>query len=139
RGRPFTPEEEVDAGAPVAILGDALWRSRFAADSGILGQTAALDGKSYLIVGVMPPTFAFPSGTDLWLPADLRLAPGNTRMRPVIGRLRDGVTARQAEAELKAMSAGFSTIFGEPKELEARVFPINYLLVRNVSRTLMVF
>ncbi len=65
-GRSFTAEEFVTEGThPVAIVSDYMWRSRFAADPDILGQTVRLNGISYTIVGVAGPEFGgmFPGVT----------------------------------------------------------------------------
>src|SRR6185503_9291369 len=69
-GRAFTAQEEaVPARDAVIILGDALWRSAFAADRGVIGRTLAIKGRPYEIVGVMPPAFQGQTGTaQIWLP-----------------------------------------------------------------------
>src|SRR3954465_7951999 len=70
-GRFFTPEENrVGAPAPVAVVGDAFWRTHFAADSSVVGKTVRVDEVTYTIVGVAPPEF---EGlelevVDLWVP-----------------------------------------------------------------------
>jgi hypothetical protein len=62
RGRPFLPEEDREGGERVVILSDALWRSRFGSDPGILGRTIRLDRESHRVVGVLPPGFVTPGG-----------------------------------------------------------------------------
>ena len=57
-GRAFTAEEGRPEGPPVAILSDSLWRSRFAADRGIIGRTVTLDTTPHTIVGVLPAVAA---------------------------------------------------------------------------------
>lgn len=59
-GRGFTAED-FEAGAdPVVVIGDRLWRSRFAADPAVLGASIRLDGVPVTVVGVLPPRRAFP-------------------------------------------------------------------------------
>ena len=70
-GRLLGPDDDrSDAGVPVAVLSERLWRTRFGADRGILGRTIALDDQSYAVVGVAPR--AFDGGDydapDLWVP-----------------------------------------------------------------------
>jgi putative ABC transport system permease protein len=65
-GQAFTAAQEHD---PVALLSNALWVTSFGRDPAILGKSIALDGKSYTIVGVMPPGFHFPdSDVEIWTP-----------------------------------------------------------------------
>src|SRR5581483_10941018 len=82
-GRTFTSQEQ-----DVAVLGDALWRSRFAADPNIVGKTIVIDGSPRTVVGVMPAGFAFPNNIELWLPLAVGADPGNSYFRPCIGRLQ---------------------------------------------------
>jgi len=120
-GRAFlsadTPRPETRAS--VVILGYDLWQRRFHGDRGIVGKTVRLSRVPPLtVVGVMPPGIRFlPSPTDAaepnydvnalvdyWSPAGLALE-SKERSWNVIGRLRDGVTLRQAQAELTAIAA----------------------------------
>jgi hypothetical protein len=59
-GRNFTAHEDSKGNDRVAILTDALWRSRFGADPKIAGRPVMLDGQPFLVVGVLPPGFVFP-------------------------------------------------------------------------------
>ncbi len=92
--------------SPVVVLGNALWRSRFGADPGVVGKSAVIEGISRTVVGVMPPGFDFPDHRDVWLPwsaspyADL--GPGTSIDQYVIGRLAEDVTLERAAAELDA-------------------------------------
>jgi predicted permease len=70
-GRLFTPEEAaLDAPAPVAVISDALWRSRFHGDLGVLGTRMVLSGVTFTVVGVTPPGFTGIDleRTDVWIP-----------------------------------------------------------------------
>ena len=71
-GRAFTPEDDRPGAAPVLVLADGLWRSRFGADPGVVGTVVDLDGASVEVVGVMPPGFTFSRpNADLWRPMAL--------------------------------------------------------------------
>ncbi|MGH9837607.1 MAG: FtsX-like permease family protein [Blastocatellia bacterium] len=78
-----------------------LWQRRYGADSGLLGKTISLNGRSYTVIGVMPPDFRFTSATDVFTP----LSPGTSGNAgynlQVLGRLKPGVTTAQALAEMK--------------------------------------
>ena len=105
-GRPFTDEDDRPGAAPVVVLGDGLWRTRFGADLGIVGRVVEIDRESVEIVGVMPPGFAFPRPeTELWRP--MLLDPENVRLGFFglngVARLADGASLEQVRAELGAM------------------------------------
>jgi putative ABC transport system permease protein len=112
-GRGFTPEEQIPGRARVAILAEALWRRRFAADPHIIGRQIELNGISAQVVGVVPASFRFPPNAEIWAPMPIDLAResrGDHRITPV-GRLKPGVTLAQADAELKSIAAGLENAF----------------------------
>src|SRR5215208_6255047 len=67
-GRWFTPEEDAPAEGSVIVLSDGLWRRRFGADPRIIGQTVHLNDRPHQVIGVMPPSAAFPKRVDAWAP-----------------------------------------------------------------------
>ncbi len=80
-GRDFHADEDRRNGSNVVILGDALWRRRFASNPAVVGNTVNLDGAIYSIVGIMPATFENVTAPDveIWTPLNttyLRAAPG---------------------------------------------------------------
>jgi putative ABC transport system permease protein len=99
----FTPADAAPGAAPVAILSDTVWRTRFGADPSAVGGSIRLDGRPHTIVGVMPSGFGFPVRARIWTPlrVDARAAPGDGLPFEVFGRLKDGVTAERAGAELR--------------------------------------
>jgi putative ABC transport system permease protein len=120
-GRPFTRDEE-GPGADVVIISHHLWQTRFASDSDVLGRTVRLDGTEHTIVGVMPRGFRFYESRDVWVPLPVDAAsPDNEGYRfAVVGRLRDGVNRRQAQAAMAAFQPILDEALGEPRgELDA--------------------
>lgn len=107
-GRTFTADEYRDARAAVAVIGNALWQSRYGADPAIVGRRINLDGTPHLVVGVAPATLDFPDRTDVYTPQvlteDQRILRRRTYWR-VIGRLANGVTLDQARDEASRISA----------------------------------
>jgi hypothetical protein len=93
------------AGAPdVVVIGHGLWSSRFGQDPDVLGRSIRIGRNLHVVVGVMPDGFAFPTNEALWLPLRLASSGGGDRLRvQVLGRLADGVSAQQAEAELSSL------------------------------------
>src|SRR5262249_22822809 len=70
-GRGFLPEEETPGRNEVVVISRGLWERRFAADPHLVGQNVTLNGKSYLVAGIMPRTFGFPNRVDIWTPIAL--------------------------------------------------------------------
>ena len=103
-GRGFRWSDEPHGAPRVAVLGDGLWRRRFAADPNIVGQTIAINGEPHIVVGIMPAQLSLRStGAQLWLPLGFtprELQSPGARFLSATGRLRRGVTATQAQAEL---------------------------------------
>ncbi len=108
-GRPLQ-EGDGDPHAPdVVVLSYGLWQRRFAADPGVVGRLINLDGRSYDVIGVMPPRFEFPIFNfkgDAWSP--LRVDPadlvhGRSPSVVAIARLKRGSTYAQARAEATAV------------------------------------
>jgi putative ABC transport system permease protein len=71
-GRTFTREEDTPGKEREAVLGDALWRSRFHADPTILNRVIHLDGTAYTVIGIMPRGFDFPRANEM--PGDFTFA-----------------------------------------------------------------
>ena len=111
-GRLFTPEECKWNGPKVALISHGLWVRRFASDPGIVGRALTLDNEPVTVVGVMPAWFDFASifapasHIDLYFPFPLSPETnrwGNTMA--IVGRLKPGVSAPQAQAEVKILGA----------------------------------
>jgi putative ABC transport system permease protein len=108
-GRTFRPEDDIRNTPRVVILSHALWRSRFGADSTIIGKPVTLDALPFLVVGVMPATFenVLAPNAQLWTP--LRYEVGQSwacrdcRHLRMAGRLKPGVSAVQAAREMEAI------------------------------------
>ena len=107
-GRAFRPAEDQAGGPKVVVLGDALWRRRFAADRAILGRAILLDGDPYAVIGVMPRGFNNVLGpsAEVWTPLQYDMAQGSAwghHLR-MVGRLRPGVRLDAARPELDAIA-----------------------------------
>ena len=101
-GRSFTAEEDRPKAPLVVVLSEALWRERFGSDPGVIGRALRLNGRSHTIVGVMPQAASFPDDVRLFEPlAGDPLQPYESYGGQGIGRLKPGVTAEQADADLK--------------------------------------
>ena len=107
-GRAFTAADDGPGAARVAILGYGLWRSRFAADPGVVGRSILLDQEAYSVIGVMPAGFRFPDPDDqLYVPLSLTAAQaanhGSHYLR-VVARLKTNLTPGQAQSDLAVIA-----------------------------------
>jgi predicted permease len=105
-GRALVPADERTGAPPVVVLGHDVWRSRFAADSAIVGRTVQLGDAYPTVVGVMPDGFTFPIAHDAWTPFRPDVLDDAPRSGPAItvfGRLAPGATLDDAQAELTAL------------------------------------
>jgi len=107
-GRTFTSEEDKPGRSEVVVLSERLWRTRFASNPAIVGQTLRIDGLPYRVVGIMPKTFdPLLSRTDIWVPAAFKpeqLANYDLHYLSVMGRLKPGVSLAQARSELDVIA-----------------------------------
>ncbi len=133
-GRVFAVGEE----QPRVVLSDGYWRRRFGADPDVIGKPLTLNNTAFEVIGVMPPDFVFPypgmlgpsgftrvTGIDAWLPiafsgpsvAQNRMLTQtgqivrNVHWFGAIGRLKPGVSAQQAEADMKTIAAQLEQSF----------------------------
>jgi predicted permease len=116
-GRGFLASEEKNAGAAVVVIGYDVWKNHFGGDRNIVGKTVQVNLHPYTIIGVAPRGFqGVTSGlrTEMWFPLGMdqgvwgsnRLDErGNTWLN-VLGKLRPGVNAKQAEGELNLLMQG---------------------------------
>ena len=139
-GRTFATDEDTAPGAkPVVVLSDALWTGQFGADPGVVGTRVAINGKPFTIIGVGPRGFtgaAFATNPfQLWMPmamqgAGMPRSPGlltdsSQAWLLVVGRLRDGVTADQADAEVRVIARQLNPAQAPAdQEKSARVLPV---------------
>ena len=139
RGRTFVPEDGRPGAAPVAIVSEKLWRSRFGADPHLVGSSINLDKRSFTVIGIMRAGFHSPiliRNQDIWVPTpDDPLFGGWMKRRSghwlsVIGRLKPGVSIAQAQAEMDGISRRLSAEF--PKDdagWSIRVAPLQSTIV----------
>ena len=144
-GRLPLPEEEAAGGARVVLLGDALWRTRFGADRGILGRSLTLNGEPYMVIGVLPPEFPFFASeaqlaTPLILETDKRRQKRGAGFLRVLGRLRPGTSIEAASGDLDSVMARLRATYPETNagKQGVRIQPLAELVVGNYRRSLIV-
>ena len=111
-GTVYRTENDIKgADTKVIVLSEGVWKRVFGSDRSVIGSTLNLDGDGYRVLGVIPSTDSYlPS--DFWIPlaASLESPRGNHPLFAV-GRLKDGVTIQQAEADIKAVAAQLSILY----------------------------
>jgi putative ABC transport system permease protein len=151
-GRSFTADDQ-RAGGRVAVLSDALWRTRFGGDRAVVGRSVVLNGESYVVIGVMPAGFRFPDTTQIWVPPthevpDHPLRPGvdlthnhGSHYLGAYARLRPDVSLDAAQAEQRAIFTRM--IHDNPKDmvsddLDVPLVPLRDWLVGDIKTAVLV-
>jgi putative ABC transport system permease protein len=109
-GRNFLEEEGTPGRDQVAILSHRLWRERFGGDPAIVGGSIRIDTKPYTVVGVLAPGPADQNMNRLWLPFAPDVQERGYRWLLVLGRLKEGVTVAQANADMAGVTGRLAAI-----------------------------
>ena len=115
-GRDFRVEDDRPGGVRVAMVERRPWQRRYGRDPGLIGRSIALDGVAHTVIGVVPQDVGFSTETDLWVPmaADLANESRDNKLIEVVGRLADGASLAQAQAELEPVTAALEAEFPKP-------------------------
>jgi putative ABC transport system permease protein len=106
QGRDFTADDAKPGAAPVALIREGLWQTRYGGNRGIIGQTIRVNLKQHTVIGIMPEDQGFPTDTKVWVP----LIPDDSRLKrdqrnlSVFGRLAIGVSLKQAQVEVQSIA-----------------------------------
>ncbi|MGH9929550.1 MAG: ABC transporter permease [Pyrinomonadaceae bacterium] len=108
-GRTLVPEDDNANNARVAVVSYSLSQRRFGGAPQAIGQTLALNGDLYTVVGVLPPRFVIPNAeveiaVPLRMDSDPRRTERGSNFLRLLARLKPGVTPQQAQADLAAIS-----------------------------------
>jgi predicted permease len=138
--------------AHVVVLSHGLWLSRFGASDDVLGKELQIDGAEWEIIGVMPVTFAFPNkDQQFWAPITTNrswqeaalttnIDPSNTRLFfarwILVGRLKSGITASQAQTEIDSLIARLNQSDPDKNRAPLKVFPLGVHLRGNTRLAL---
>lgn len=141
RGRGFVPEEQQPGGSPAVIVSDRFWRENLSGSGDLAARTLRFDDRVFSVAGVMPPSFDFPAGTELWVPRELDAPlPSRTAHNSrVIGRLADGVSIAQARQDVSAIARRLHDLYGDDANIvDASLVPLHEQLVGRVRTALLV-
>ncbi|MGD0300099.1 MAG: ABC transporter permease [Bryobacteraceae bacterium] len=145
-GRDFDASEEKAGTAPVVLLSYQLWQSHLGGGLGALGRTINLDGKSFTIIGVLPPDFVSIDKTDIMVPIGVWLtgnsdanSRGDRGDMAAIGRLGPGVSFAQAQAEMQAIAARLAAAYpGTNDQFSAALRPIREVFVGEIRPAILI-
>ena len=148
-GRVFTNDEDRPGGTPVVVLSYGLWQRRFGGQTSILNQSLTLNNKSYVVIGVMPATFAGPSPgstkAEMYVPVGQLADQSSWKSRGNhpglygIGRLKPGVTIGQADADMNTLAANLEKQYPDTNAgNRVKLQPLLEVYVSDVRRALWV-
>jgi putative ABC transport system permease protein len=147
-GRDFLDDEYKPGHDHEVVLSYRLWRSHFGGNPEIVGKNIELTGQAFAVIGVMGAGFQFPIASDpddqpqMWKPlawSDQARAVRDNHNYAVVARLRDGVSLRQAQAELDAISNGLAQQYpSQNKGWGAIAVPLRDDLVSDVRPALLI-
>ena len=118
-GRTLFPQDDSPGARPATVLGYRYWRGHFDSDPAVIGKSVLLNRVPFTIVGITPPGFfGLQIGADpeFYIPMafEPRLVPGSRRLESgstwwlnIMGRLRPGVSAQRAQANLNQLFPEF--------------------------------
>src|SRR5262245_51978198 len=139
-GRGFLPEDGRRGAPLVAVLSYGLWQRSFGSTPDIVGRSITLNGLKYAVVGIMPPRFGLPDGSEIWVP--LMMDPAGTDRRIdylyVMARLKPGVSLTQARAEMNSITMRLEQQYPQTNSgWRADVVPLHEQIVGNIRAALL--
>ena len=144
-GRAFRADDDRVGAAPVVILGGGFWQREFGAAPGIVGKSLVLNGVSYTVAGVIPPSFTFYGQLrDVYTPIGQWNDPSFLDRRidmsaHAVGRLKSGVTLAQAQADMDGVARNLAAAYPEAdKDAGITLVSMKRDMVGNVEPFLLV-
>ena len=142
-GRDFLPSDAKKGAAPVALVSYGYWKQYLGAPSNLSQSHLKVDNVIYSLIGVLPENFQFPGDTGVWVPADLEGEnPSRTSHNySAVGRLRDGVTVQQANAEISTIARRIHDTASDQNDFllkDAEVVPLHDSMTRPTRSALLI-
>ena len=144
-GRLLTSDDDRRDQPRTVVLSHELWRDRFGNDPGVVGSAVSINGEPHRVVGVLPPAFRIPHGSQLlraqlWVP--MRFSEGEMEGRRsnfimTLGRLAPGATPAAAQAELIQLFDRLVEQYPVLRGQSLRVLPLQAEGVRAVRTPLL--
>lgn len=140
-GRAFSAEEQQRGAAPTVLVSHRFWQTHLGGRADVVGKTLIFGSRVHRVIGVLPPSVDFPQGADLFTPRELEvhLASRTAHNWAVVGRLRDGVTLAEAQADVSAISRRLKREHGDDTWMvDASVVPLHEQIVGRIRPALLV-
>ena len=121
-GRAFRPEDEQPGAPAVLMLSYEYWIRSFGGDPTVVNKTFTMNDRPHTVVGILPPVPQYPDENDVYMPTTacpFRSRPAfianrQARMMQVFGRMKPGISVRQARADLNGVAANLQQAY--PKD-----------------------
>lgn len=142
-GRDFTTADDKKGAAPVALISYGYWKQYLGSSPDLSQLHLKIDNADFSVIGVVPQGFQFPRDTDVWVAAD-REGENSSRGAhnfDAVGRLRDGFTVTQANAEISAVARRIHDASSEQNDYllkDAAVVPLQDSMTGEVRPALLV-
>lgn len=140
-GRLFAAEEAGAGRHNVVVVTHGFWRRRLGSDPNVIGKKYQVDGLSYSVVGVLSSDFWYPVASEAFVPwpqDELRRMSRTNHSFGVLGRLKPGVTAAQASAELNTIQRRLAERYTGMRDWGVTVVPMQQALVESIRPALLV-
>jgi putative ABC transport system permease protein len=141
-GRVFSPQEDQPGRSNVVVLSHRFWQDHFGSNADIIGHNINIDGQSFFVAGVMPPSFRFPDIAQVWTPmawTDKERAVRGEHHYAVVARLKSGTGLKQAQAAMNTISSRLEQLYpDDDRGWGAVVVPLHDDLVSDVRPALLV-
>ncbi len=140
-GRLFTAAETARGSEGAVIISDGFWHANFGGDPAALGKTVRIADHAFPIVGIMPPGFAYPDRSEVWIPSDTAFGLGYLNRGAhnylVVGRLAKGVDLQTAQAEMTVIGNRLEQQYPDTNEgKNISVSPLGVEMVSGVTTML---
>ncbi len=140
-GRNFLEQEEHPGNDHVALITHSFWKERLGADPGWVGRTLTINGQPFVIVGILPASFRYvlmPSAR-VFIPLNLEKTERGENFMSVIGRIKPGVSLRQAQSEMDSIARALEKEYpADDAEQGAIVIPMLSRVGRQIREALLI-
>lgn len=147
-GRTFTADEDRLGGNPTVMIGEGLWKRKFASDPRVLGKTIILNGQGRTVVGIVPASFRLKiwnfERSDVYVPIGEYSQPQFRNRNAAwgtdaIARLKPGVSASDAAQDMARVNRGLATAYPDvDANIKTYMLPLKDVIVGEVRPALLV-
>ena len=149
-GRAFRPEDEQPGAPAVLMLSYEYWIKSFGGDPTVVNKTFTMNDKIYTVIGVLPPVPQYPDENDVYMPTTAcpfrpraaTIANRQARMMQVFGRMKPGMSVRQAQADLSGVAenlrSAYPKDYPETNDFSMKTVSLEEQLTHNARPTMLV-